>query len=211
MHTVVAFVSRKGGVGKSSFARAFARESAAGGLDVRIADLDTQQGTSLDWCRSRAQKQHEPSVAVESFGSCKQALAKARCDVLVIDAPAGASPMDVFNIAQSADIVVQPSGPSLDDLQPCVREFLALQKRGIPARKLYVALNHIGTEAEEAMAREYLQEAGLHVLGGYIPERPAYRTAQNNGRAITETSFDSLNESAERVIQNIVDRLKGRK
>ncbi len=92
-----------------------------------------------------------------------------------------------------------------------MREFLALQKRGIPARKLYVALNHIGTEAEEAMAREYLQEAGLHVLGGYIPERPAYRTAQNNGRAITETSFDSLNESAERVIQNIVDRLKGRK
>ena len=45
---MVAFISQKGGVGKSTLARALAREAAAGGLGVKIADLDTQQGTSVD-------------------------------------------------------------------------------------------------------------------------------------------------------------------
>ncbi|MBD4961076.1 AAA family ATPase, partial [Xanthomonas citri pv. citri] len=53
MAAVVAFISQKGGVGKSTLSRALAREAAAGGLRVKIADLDTQQGTSIDWHRLR--------------------------------------------------------------------------------------------------------------------------------------------------------------
>ena len=53
MTTIIAFVSQKGGVGKSTLARALAREAAYGGLQVKIADLDTQQGTSVDWHRTR--------------------------------------------------------------------------------------------------------------------------------------------------------------
>lgn len=47
MASVVAFVSQKGGVGKSTLARALAREAAAGGLRVKVADLDTQQEPPL--------------------------------------------------------------------------------------------------------------------------------------------------------------------
>ncbi|WP_310707558.1 nucleotide-binding protein, partial [Burkholderia multivorans] len=53
MAAIVAFVSQKGGVGKSTLARALAREAAAGGLRVKVADLDTQQGTAVDWHRLR--------------------------------------------------------------------------------------------------------------------------------------------------------------
>ena len=53
MTTIVAFVSQKGGVGKSTLARALAREAAMSGLKTKIADLDTQQGTSVDWHRTR--------------------------------------------------------------------------------------------------------------------------------------------------------------
>ena len=52
MSTIIAFVSQKGGVGKSTLARALAREAAAAGLKTKIADLDTQQGTSVDWHES---------------------------------------------------------------------------------------------------------------------------------------------------------------
>ncbi len=52
MTMIIAFVSQKGGVGKSTLARAVAREAAYGGLKVKIADLDTQQGTSVDWHRT---------------------------------------------------------------------------------------------------------------------------------------------------------------
>src|SRR5271168_765125 len=53
MTTIIAFVSQKGGVGKSTLSRALAREAAHSGLKTKIADLDTQQGTSIDWNRTR--------------------------------------------------------------------------------------------------------------------------------------------------------------
>ena len=40
MATIIAFVSQKGGVGKSTLSRALAREAAASGLKVKIADLE---------------------------------------------------------------------------------------------------------------------------------------------------------------------------
>ena len=38
-------VAQKGGVGKSTLARIIAVEAAKGGLQAKIADLDTQQST----------------------------------------------------------------------------------------------------------------------------------------------------------------------
>lgn len=92
MAAVVAFVSQKGGVGKSTLARALAREAAAGELRVKIADLDTQQGTSVDWHRARLGISIEPIVSVEAFKTASQALAAADgFDLLIIDGPARTS------------------------------------------------------------------------------------------------------------------------
>ena len=41
----IAMVAQKGGVGKSTLARIIAVEAARGGLQTKIADLDTQQTT----------------------------------------------------------------------------------------------------------------------------------------------------------------------
>jgi chromosome partitioning protein len=205
--TIIAFVSQKGGVGKSTLSRAIAREAAAGGLSVKIADLDTQQGTAVDWGRARLNSNLEPTVPVESFSTAAQALrTAAQYDLLVIDAPARTS-AGTLDVARVADLVVQPSGPSLDDLRPAVREFHALAKAGVPIRKLVFALNHIGTDKEEAEAREYVTESGFAVLNGYLPERPAYRLAQNTGKAITETTFSKLNAKADALIQTLIDRI----
>ena len=207
MGIVVAFVSQKGGVGKSTMARALAREAAAGGLSVKLADLDTQQGTSLDWQRARLAAGIEPLVSVEPFGNAAQALKAATAyDLLIIDGPARTSSA-TLEIAKAASLVVQPSGPSLDDLRPAVREFHALVKAGIPATRLTFALNHIGTDAEESDARTFLEEAGYPVLGGYLPERPAYRRAQNGGHAVTETKFAALNARADALMQSLVERV----
>jgi chromosome partitioning protein len=149
-------------------------------------------------------------VAVEAFGSAKHALSKARCDLLVIDAPARTS-AGTLELAQAADLVVQPSGASLDDLRPCVREFLALQKKGIKPKKLVVALTRIATDYEAAAARDYLHEAGIVVLESYVPEQAAYRAAQNKGRALTETPYETLNQQAERLLQNVIDLIGGKR
>lgn len=86
MATIIAFVSQKGGVGKSTLARALGREAAKSGLEVKIADLDTQQGTAVDWYRMRLDTNIKPVVPVELFRTAQQALAVAdHYDLLVMD------------------------------------------------------------------------------------------------------------------------------
>src|SRR5262245_4611442 len=207
MTTIIAFVSQKGGVGKSTLSRALAREAAHNGLKVKIADLDTQQGTSVDWHRTRLQAGIKPAVAAEAFATAAQALKIAEhYDLLIIDGPARTS-SGTLDIAKVADLVVQPTGASRDDLLPAVREFHALVQAGIPKDKMVFALNHIGTPAEEAEARAYIAEAGYAVLEGCLLERPAYRKAQNTGHAVTETSFRHLNSKADALIQTLIDRV----
>ena len=207
MTTIIAFVSRKGGVGKSTLSRALAREAANSGLKTKIADLDTQQGTSIDWNRIRLNASIQPAVAAEAFATAAQALRVAeQYDLLVIDGPARTS-SGTLEIAKVADLVVQPTGASVDDLRPAVREFHGLVKEGIAKTKLTFALNRIGTQTEEAEARAYIAEAGYTVLEGCLLERPAYRKAQNNGHAVTETSFRNLNVKADALIQALIDKV----
>ena len=209
MATIIAFVSQKGGVGKSTLSRALAREAAAGGLSTKIADLDTQQGTSVDWQRTRLNAGFLPAVAAEAFATAGQAIKAAeQFDLLIIDAPARTS-KGTLDIARVADLVVQPTGPAVDDLRPAVREFHALVNAGIPKEKLTFALNHIGTPTEEMEARAYLEEAGYTVLIGCLLERPAYRKAQNVGRSITETTYAGLNAKADALIQALIDKVQG--
>jgi chromosome partitioning protein len=207
MTTVIAIVSQKGGVGKSSFARALAREAAVSGVRVKVADLDTQQGTSVDWHRRRLDNGIEPVLSVEAFNTAQRALeSTVHLDLLVIDGPARTSKA-TLEIAKAADLVVQPTGASADDLRPAVREFHALTKAQIPKDKLVFVLMRTGTEAEESAARVYLTEAGYSILDGSIPERPAYRRAQDAGYAVTETAYATLNKKADALIQALIDRV----
>jgi chromosome partitioning protein len=203
---IVAFVSQKGGVGKSTLSRGLAREAAANGLTVKIADLDTQQGTSIEWHRRRLNAGHEPAVAAEAFATAAAALKIAKqVELLIIDAPARAS-AGTLEIAKVADLVVQPTNPSLDDLIPAVREFHALVKAGIPRSKLVFALNNVLSDSEEAAAREYLAKAGYEALDGSLTSKTSYRTAQNEGRAITELSRSSLKTRADALIQSLINK-----
>jgi chromosome partitioning protein len=161
----------------------------------------------VDWHRTRLQAGIKPAVAAEAFATAAQALKIAEhYDLLIIDGPARTS-SGTLDIAKVADLVVQPTGASTDDLLPAVREFHALVQAGIPKDKMVFALNHIGTPAEEAEARAYIAEAGYAVLEGCLLERPAYRKAQNTGHAVTETSFRNLNSKADALIQTLIDRV----
>ena len=209
MGTIIAIVSQKGGVGKSSIARSLAREAAAAQLAVKLADLDTQQGTCLDWARDRNAARIEPAVSVESYPSVRAALAVAgQVDLLVVDGPARTS-TGTLELAQAADLVVQPSGPSADDLRPAVREFRALERAGVPNARLVVFLNCVGSDTEEADARAFVEQAGFTALRGSLPERVGYRTALNSGRSMTETIFRPLNKKAASMLQAIIERAAG--
>jgi chromosome partitioning protein len=207
MTAIIAFISQKGGVGKSTLARALAREAATSDLRVKIADLDAEQATCIDWHKTRTQRGIEPFISTELFRSVQAAIkAGSSYDLLVIDGPAMAS-ADTTKIAKEAHLLVQPTGSGLDDLRPAVRVFHGLVTADIDPKKLIFALNHIGTEPEADAARAFIEEAGYSVLPGYLPERPAYRMAQNDGLAITETRFATLKKQADTLIQALIDRV----
>ena len=80
-------------------------------------------------------------------------------------------------------------------------------RKGYRKRALLFALCRVQTEAEVRDCRSYLTEAGFEILEGFLPERPAYRMAQNSGLAVTEIRYQSLKKQAEALVQGIVDRI----
>jgi chromosome partitioning protein len=201
----VAFCSQKGGVSKSSLARALAVEAARGGLCVKIGDLDVGQASTVDWHKDRVAGAIEPGVAVQLHRGPKEAVAQSNgVDLLVLDGPAKAD-KDTLEIARLSDLVVLPTGASLDDLRPAVRTANSLRGAGIPMSHLLFVLSRIGTDAEAEAARAYINEAGYRVAPGFVPERPAYRAIQNEGRSITEVRYASLKATAEAVVQALID------
>jgi len=203
MSIIVSFISQKGGVGKSTLARALAAVGAYG-MRVRLADLDAQQATAIEWERRRTENVSGPPCEVVAYSSAREAVDEsADVDLLIIDAPAGAS-AETLELAALSDLVVQPTGASADDLRPAVLLFHELLKAGIPKERLIGAICRIMSDTEEAAARGYLQSAGYDVLPGSIPERPTYREAQNRGAAITETKLARLNQQADTLMEALL-------
>lgn len=208
MAIIVSFVSQKGGVYKSTLARLLAREFAAQEWNVKIADLDISQGTCFQWRARRLGNRIEPDIPVEQFGSVDKALKIAdQYDILIFDgAPHSSSATRA--IAQASGLTVIPTGLAVDDLQPAVTLAHDLAKNGVARAKIVFALCKVGdSPAEIEDARAYLQEAGYDVLPGTLPEKVGYRRASDEGKALTETRFASLNQRAEEVAQGMVDRI----
>jgi len=88
MPVVVAFVSQKGGVGKSTLARGLATFAASANLKTKLADLDLQQKTASVWEHARSRHAVKPALEVEAFTDLQQALQSAKSsDLLVVDTP----------------------------------------------------------------------------------------------------------------------------
>jgi len=206
MALIISVLSQKGGVGKSSLARLIAREYAFNGWSVRIADMDTSQTTSLLWNARRVHYGQEPTIRVESYGAVQTALNKAgEVELLVFDgAPASSS--TTAQIAQASDLIVLPSGLSLDDLIPQVKLATEFQKAGILDKQISFLLNSAGqSETEAAEARSFLEKRGFHVLKAALSQLTCYRRANDRGLAFSETPYASARKSAELVGQEIAE------
>jgi chromosome partitioning protein len=54
---------------------------------------------------------------------------------------------------------------------------------------------------------QYLTEAGYLVLDGEVSVSTAYGSASDMGKAITETSFRTLNDRAAKLAQSVIDKM----
>jgi chromosome partitioning protein len=112
-----------------------------------------------------------------------------------------------LEIARYANLIIQPVRPSLDDLNPAIREFNGLFKAGIPKSKLAFLINAVSSEAEEKATRNYLQKAGYFVLSVSLLDKVSYREVQNQGLSISEVKYSRLSKLAKELVKSIMKRI----
>lgn len=201
---LIAILSQKGGGGKSTIARTLAVELTKQKQNVLLLDLDIQQKTSSEWSERRKRKDIKPFINCQSFPYFPPELLKKNYDYLIIDAPARIS-RESLEIAKQANLLIQPVRPSLDDLNPAIREFHALAKAGIPKNKLAFVINCINSNAEKKNTREYLTEAGYFVFSIALLDKVSYREAQNQGLSISEVKYPRLKEQVQLLVESILN------
>ena len=205
---IISLISQKGGVGKSALARLLAVEVAKAGWDVKIADLDPAQGTSAKWKARRDVAGLAPEVAVEKYRTVERAVREAdRHDLLILDGPAHAE-QGGRAMARASDLVLMPTGYSLDDMEPQVEAAIELEEAGVePHRIAFVFCRARGSDVEDRAARAYLKKARMTILAPIFPELASIRQGHAEGRAASEVPFPQVQERVTMLAQDIMDRV----
>lgn len=204
----IGVLSQKGGVGKSTISRLIATEYARNEWDVKIADMDLSQGTVTEWNRTRMESSIEPRIAVEQFMTVKDVTKQDdQYDLLIFDGEPH-STKKTLEIAKVSDLLILPTGVTIDDLLPTVKLAHELRKNGIDRKKINFALSRVGdSHSDVEGAKEYIEEAGYYCLG-VLHEKTSIGQAHDSGKAANETPFKTVNQSVDDFIQAAVNRIK---
>ena len=133
---IISLISQKGGVGKSALARLIAVEYANAGWEVKIGDLDRNQGSTTSWKTRRDQNRIEPEIAVEKYATVERAIRdSSQYDLMILDGPAFAE-AGGKTMAENSDLVIMPTNYGLDDLEPQVQTAYDLEALGVDPKKI---------------------------------------------------------------------------
>jgi chromosome partitioning protein len=131
--------------------------------------------------------------------------------LLILDGPAHAEQGGKV-MARHSDLVLMPTGYSIDDMEAEVEAAYELEADGIPSDRIcFVFCKAEGSEAEDRAARAYLQKAKINMLGPVFPELPCIRQGYAKGRDASEVAFPKVQERVEALAQAIADRLNSAK
>ncbi|HZZ60138.1 MAG TPA: ParA family protein [Roseiarcus sp.] len=196
--TTVAFVSQKGGVGKSTLARVLAIGAIHRGRKTLLADFDLDQLTCVEWGALRMRASIEPEIEARAFKSLKKLRKDNGFDFVVADTHGLADDLST-EIAEDSHVVFLPTGVSQDDLRPTLNLARRLARRGAEGR-LVVVLSKVGrSETQFSRAVETIEDAGFELLSEHWPQRDGFQNDLDAGRAGREARNPYLREIAERM------------
>lgn len=205
----IAVVSGKGGVTKSTIARAIAARLQSKKKSVTGYDMDEEQLSFWRWTQRRKANNVKPAVRVEQafvMAELRGKVAGCDTDCAVIDTGAYFS-SSALQVAKFVDLVVMPTRYTVDDLESLIRVVRGLIKGGVPIEKIIVVFSGVpDSPSEEVETREYLEGQGLTVADGCIRFLKSYGQVQNKGQALTEIKYAGLHTEARTVIDSIINR-----
>lgn len=206
---IISVLAQKGGVGKSSISRTIAVEFTRAGWRTLLADIDSSQITSNRWAEKRRNAAGiEPQIKTGVFPMAALAVEQAvDYDLVIIDG-APHSTQGTLDAAKASNLIIIPTGSSMDDLEPSV--LLANElANSLNSENIVFSLFKTTSDAQEREARETLVDAGYSVLPISIPVKTGYIDAFDHGFCLTETKYEKLNDRAQSLVQSISDKLKG--
>jgi chromosome partitioning protein len=184
-----AFVSQKGGVGKSTLCTELAVLATQLGEKVIILDLDPQ-GSSYDW-RQRRGGEVSPPVAravPERLVNAMEAAAELDAFTLALIDTAPHSDRGSLEAVTEASLVICPTRPSRLDLS-AMRNTANLLDVSEAKGKAIAVINAVpsaGSKKVFADATELVKGIGFTVAKNYVVDRVAYVRATDAGKAVTE-------------------------
>jgi chromosome partitioning protein len=190
----IAFLSQKGGSGKTTLAVHTAVAAFEAGQRVVLVDTDPQRSATV-W--SDARQADEPMVATAAGSDLEKVLAAAESegmDLVIVDTAPHAAP-EASRIARTADLVLIPCRPTAFDL--AAAEGAAMIVRAAKVQAAFVLSACPVRAPEIAETRKALGGYGLPVAPVEITERRAFSRAIAMGRAVTE--FESAGRAAEEI------------
>lgn len=208
MSLVISCLAGKGGVTKTTLARAISAGLTIAGWEGIGVDSDLGQDSLRSFARRREANGITPAiecVALPQVSQIEAAIASDKHDFIVIDGAAYASAITP-KLAALSDLIVIPMRFSVDDMESAVKVAYELMQEGIGVdRILFVFSGVVHTKADENNARAYLADTPFNVLPSYIEAKPSYSQAQDVGRSLIETIHPGPRKRAEDVIQRIID------
>jgi chromosome partitioning protein len=190
----IAFLSQKGGSGKTTLAVHIA--VAAQGAGERVVLIDTDpQSSALAWAQAR--KAEHPAVHKSTASGLAKLLDKTQSEdrtLAVIDTPPHAVP-GADLIARTVDFLVIPCRPSVLDLAAVSSSVHLARASGRPAVFVLNACDPRAPEIEQS--KSLLAKHGFPVAPVEVGHRRAFSRALSTGSAVTE--FEPKGKGAEEI------------
>ncbi len=180
---IIAFLSQKGGSGKTTLAVHTAVAAHETGQRVVVVDTDPQRSATV-WSESRDATEPVVATAAPSeLGRVIKAAQAEAMDLAIVDTAPHAAP-EAASIARAANFVVIPCRPTAFDLAAAASAAAIVKAAGVPGAFVLSACPFRAPEIAEA--RAVLEAYGLPVAPPEITDRRAFARAIATGRAVTE-------------------------
>ncbi len=180
---VLAILSQKGGVGKTTLATCLAVAAEADGKAAVVLDLDPQ-ATATFWRDNReAETPAVSSLQASRLAVTLQAAAKGGADLAIIDGAAVAREV-AYMAAQHADFVLIPTKSAVFDTMSMTHTLDVVNQLNKPAAVVLTFVSPQGKETADAF--DAMGQLGVNVCPTTIGNRKAFFRAQEQGRAAQE-------------------------
>jgi chromosome partitioning protein len=186
----IAFISHKGGVGKSTLAIHLAVQAHLSGLETLLVDLDSISRTASEWGSIRQEEQPLVVTAeMPDIAELYQQAKEEKFDFLILDCPPYLTE-EVLEVSRLADCTILPVPPRFPELQSLSKFVDELDST------CFVVLNSCVPDSDNTDSfsltevRQMLEEHDIQVSPVHISRLDAFTDSLSTGAAVCEYQKD---------------------